>query len=83
MSEQALPTYYAERCNACGLCVLVCPHGVLSMAQGRAVFSTPEACTYCGECELACPAEAVELYFEIADGSQATPAISSSDGGAK
>ena len=71
MTEYALPTYCAERCNACGLCVLVCPHGDLSLVEGRAVFSRPEACTYCGECELACPAGAVELYYEIVDGPQA------------
>ena len=71
MGEWVLPTYYAERCNACGLCVLVCPQGVLTLVQGRAVFSSPDECTYCGECELACPAQAVELTFEIVDGSQA------------
>ncbi|MFO7695566.1 MAG: 4Fe-4S binding protein [Anaerolineae bacterium] len=77
MTEQALPIYYAERCTGCGLCVAVCPHGVLSMVAEQAAFSMPENCVYCGECELACPTEAVELYYEIVDVVQADAATSS------
>jgi NAD-dependent dihydropyrimidine dehydrogenase PreA subunit len=73
MSQPALPIYDSERCTGCGLCVSVCPQGVLSLVDSRAVFLSPEDCTYCGECELACPTQAVELYYEIVSGSQDGP----------
>ena len=68
MTEYALPTYYPEKCTGCGLCIIVCPQGVMALVAGRAAMVAPQDCVYCGECELACPVEAVELYYEIVNG---------------
>ncbi|WP_461210040.1 mercury methylation ferredoxin HgcB [Desulfocurvus sp. DL9XJH121] len=49
----------AGACVGCGLCVQVCPHGVLVLRDGRAVLADPGACMECGACARNCAAGAV------------------------
>ncbi len=43
-----------ERCNGCGTCVLVCPHGVLELVDRKATLSHRDRCIECGACQLNC-----------------------------
>lgn len=49
------------RCVGCGMCELVCPHGVLALDQGKAVIQDRDGCMECGACSLNCPAGAIDL----------------------
>jgi ferredoxin len=47
-------------CDACGLCVRYCPHGVFSVADGGLLVSQGLCCA-CGLCADVCPREALQL----------------------
>ncbi len=60
-----------ERCKGCGLCVSVCPFGVLTVTRELNRFgynvagvSAPEKCTGCAMCAQICPDAAIEVYRE-------------------
>lgn len=50
-----------EECKGCGLCVIACPPGVLSLSEGfngrgyHPAVWTGGGCTGCGACFYACP----------------------------
>lgn len=52
-------TLNPQACTGCGLCAIVCPHGVLAMAGGRAEIVDHDGCMECGACALNCPAAAL------------------------
>jgi len=53
----------ADRCKGCGLCVLVCPKGILSLDEQRVNalgyhpvrITNPDACTSDAHCARVCP----------------------------
>jgi ferredoxin len=47
-------------CDACGLCVRYCPHGVFSVADGGLLVSQGLCCA-CGLCADVCPRGALQL----------------------
>ena len=51
----------ADKCNGCGLCTEVCPHGVLALANGKARIMDRDACMECGACAGNCPSEALSV----------------------
>ncbi|MCF7935153.1 MAG: 4Fe-4S binding protein [Synergistales bacterium] len=57
-----------ERCKSCGLCVEVCPSGVLRISERinsrgyRPVEQFKEGCIACRMCALTCPDVAIEVY---------------------
>lgn len=55
-----------ERCLGCGLCLEVCPHGVLALADQRVRVVDRDACMECGACVTNCPGGA--LYVEAGVG---------------
>lgn len=70
---QALPRF-TERCDACGVCIKLCPTGALhridgERQEGRAVWHMaliPWRCTDCGLCRAACPKGGIERYVRAA-----------------
>ncbi len=67
----------AERCKGCGLCVAVCPPGVLALgdlnAKGYsvAVLVDDEGCTSCTACALICPDAVITVMKPARDPAKA------------
>lgn len=53
--------YNPEDCAGCGICAVVCPHGVFSQNGRVAEPSHPESCMECGACQLNCPSGAITV----------------------
>jgi NAD-dependent dihydropyrimidine dehydrogenase PreA subunit len=51
----------AGKCTGCGICALVCPHGVFAVEGGKARIVDRDLCIECGACRLNCPADAVAV----------------------
>lgn len=49
----------SARCIGCGLCADDCFPGAITLADKKAVVSSPENCIGCGHCIAICPREAV------------------------
>ncbi len=60
-----LPQVDASLCTGCGDCVVACPTNALSLVDGLAVVSDPEACNYCAVCETICPVDAISLPYQL------------------
>jgi NAD-dependent dihydropyrimidine dehydrogenase PreA subunit len=50
-----------KKCMGCGMCLLVCPHAVLSLTNGKIEIANRDACMECGACARNCPAEALRV----------------------
>ena len=61
MRASALNTlrYEPEQCINCGMCSVVCPHGVFAPDGSSARLVQPESCMECGACQLNCPTGAI------------------------
>ena len=54
-----------EKCVGCGICLVVCPHEVLSMNNGHAMIQNRDRCMECGACSRNCPSEAVTVQVGV------------------
>lgn len=52
---------HEDRCTGCGMCEIVCPHGVLAVRAGKATITDKDACMECGACALNCEYGAIEV----------------------
>ncbi len=52
-------TLNQEACTGCGLCTIVCPHGVLAMGESRVEIVDHDGCMECGACTQNCPTDAL------------------------
>jgi ferredoxin len=50
-----------QKCIGCGTCLLVCPHAVLSLTNGKVEIRARDACMECGACARNCPVEALRV----------------------
>lgn len=54
-----------DRCTVCGICVKVCPSGIIDLADEANPPQVQETnvirCLYCGHCEAFCPTQALLL----------------------
>ncbi|MDA3958646.1 mercury methylation ferredoxin HgcB [Oceanispirochaeta sp.] len=46
-------------CIGCGMCGIVCPHGVYVFTDRKAVIDQRGNCMECGACMINCPVEAI------------------------
>ena len=53
--------YEPSLCVGCGLCELVCPHGVFAVEKGKASVVDLDACMECGACARNCAAGAIAV----------------------
>jgi NAD-dependent dihydropyrimidine dehydrogenase PreA subunit len=51
----------ATRCKGCGMCTQVCPHGVLSLENGKTAIGDLDSCMECGACALNCRRQALTV----------------------
>jgi NAD-dependent dihydropyrimidine dehydrogenase PreA subunit len=57
--------YDPALCNRCGLCTIVCPHGVFEDGDDAARLMDPDACMECGACRLNCEAGAIKVNSDV------------------
>lgn len=50
-----------DKCTGCGICITVCPHGVLALDERKAEIVDRDACIECGACAGNCPVEALSV----------------------
>lgn len=50
-----------EECVGCGVCEVVCPHGVMRLQNGKALVSDRDGCMECGACARNCPTTAIHV----------------------
>lgn len=50
-----------DACIGCGVCEVVCPHGVPRLDNGKARIIDRDACIECGACARNCPVGAVTV----------------------
>ena len=48
-------------CVGCGMCEAVCPHGIFSLDEKKALVDDPDGCMECGACAKNCPADAISV----------------------
>lgn len=53
--------YDPALCANCGLCSIVCPHGVFADGEREAWLVRAEACMECGACQRNCPTGAIAV----------------------
>lgn len=50
-----------DKCSGCGICLEVCPHGVLKLTDKRILISDRDLCMECGACAANCAFEAITV----------------------
>ena len=55
----------SEKCTGCGLCRIVCPHGVFEVESGKARIVDRGACIECGACALNCAPSAIFVHAGV------------------
>ncbi len=66
-SSRAIITHFDHRCTGCGRCALICPAGLWSTKDGRAILEKDHEnwCTECHSCFQACPSSAIEIAYPM------------------
>ena len=54
-----------ETCAGCGTCLVVCPHNVFRLHNGKVAIADRDACMECGACATNCPTEAISVQSGV------------------
>ena len=54
-----------DKCVGCGLCEIVCPHGVFELRGRKAYLADKDSCIECGACALNCPTKALAVNVGV------------------
>ena len=54
------PSVLAQKCTGCGLCVIHCPSGAITI-EGKAARIDEKKCIGCGDCLVACRSDAINI----------------------
>lgn len=57
-----------DKCNGCGMCVKVCPHGVFKIEPMKAQIVKQDYCMECGACALNCSQNAITVLSGLGCG---------------
>jgi NAD-dependent dihydropyrimidine dehydrogenase PreA subunit len=55
----------AASCVGCGMCEVVCPHGVFAVTDRKAAITDRDLCMECGACARNCPVEAIAVQAGV------------------
>ena len=50
-----------DTCVGCGICEIVCPHGVFTLQESKAQIVDHDGCIECGACAYNCPVNAISV----------------------
>ena len=50
-----------EVCTGCGICTVVCPHGVFTLENHKASIIDQDGCMECGACATNCSTSAIKV----------------------
>ena len=50
-----------DACVGCGICTMVCPHGIFTLSDGKTQIIDKDECMECGACATNCPTQAVRV----------------------
>ena len=50
-----------QACTGCGMCLVVCPHGVFTLENCKASIIDHDGCMECGACATNCPSNAIQV----------------------
>lgn len=56
---------YGDKCVGCGMCGIVCPHGVFEVIDGKAYIKSTDSCIECGACSMNCPVDAITVNVGV------------------
>ena len=57
--------YDETLCSGCGMCSMVCPHGVFTLNDSVVVLTHPDECMECGACSRNCPTGAITVQSGV------------------
>jgi NAD-dependent dihydropyrimidine dehydrogenase PreA subunit len=58
-------TYHPKLCTNCGMCSIVCPHGVFESGETVARLVNRRDCIECGACMLNCEPGAIQVQAGV------------------
>ncbi|MCL2834762.1 MAG: 4Fe-4S dicluster domain-containing protein [Treponema sp.] len=54
-----------QKCTGCGKCTEVCPHGVFTIENMKAVIIDKNSCMECGACAKNCPMSVITVNANV------------------
>jgi NAD-dependent dihydropyrimidine dehydrogenase PreA subunit len=56
---------FEDKCSGCGMCAVVCPHGVMAIEGGLARIIDQDGCMECSACSRNCPEGAITVQSGV------------------